>query len=82
MPLLVVGRGRELRDPHVPWVELADQPLDGPALPGGVPPLEDDAQGRPELLGADLATEQQPQVHQALLRLLQLPLALLLRHGE
>ncbi len=78
VPLLVVAGRRELGDPHVPGVELADQALDGPALAGGVPALEQHAQRRSELTGPDLPAEQKPQVHQTLLGSLQVGLALLL----
>ena len=46
VPLLVMGRSGELRDPHVPRVQLGHQPLDGTTLAGGVPALEDHAQRR------------------------------------
>ena len=82
MPLLVVRGGRELGDPDVPRVELRDQPLDRPALARGVPPLEQHAQRRSELLRADLAAQQQPQVHQSLLRRLELPLPVLLGQAQ
>jgi hypothetical protein len=81
VPLLVVGGGGELGDPHVPGVELLDQPLDRPALARGVPALEEHAQRRAQLPGADLPAEQQAQVHQPLLGLRQLLLGLLLRQS-
>jgi hypothetical protein len=82
VPLLVVGGGGELGDPHVPGVQLADEALDRPALPGGVPALEQHAQRRTELPPADLSAEQQAQVDQSLLGLLELLLGLLLRQAD
>jgi hypothetical protein len=79
VPLLVVRRRRELRHPRVPRVELVDQPLDGAALAGGVPALEQHQQRRADLAAADLTAEQQPQVHQSFLGLRQLLLGVLLR---
>ena len=65
---LVGGRCGKGRDVDVPGVERLDQPLDGAALAGGVPPLEDDAHRRPELALVELPAVDQPEVQQAALR--------------
>ena len=52
MPELVGSGGGEGRDVDVARIERLDQPLDRPTLPGGVPPLEDDADGRAQLAPA------------------------------
>jgi hypothetical protein len=65
--LVVAGRA-ELGDPDVPRVERRDEPLDRASLAGGVPPLEDHAERRPELrLVPDLAAQRQPQLQQPVL---------------
>jgi len=64
VPLLVVRRRGELRDPDVPRVERSDQPLDDAALARGVPPLEQHAQRRAQALLRDLTTQQQAQLQQ------------------
>jgi hypothetical protein len=74
--LLVVRGSRELLDAHVPRVEWGDQALDGAALAGGVPALEQHAQRRAEPV-ADQAAEHEPQREQPALRRVQ-PLGLLL----
>jgi hypothetical protein len=81
VPLLVVGRGGELRDADVPRVERRHQPFDRAALAGGVPPLEDDAQRRAELARTGLPAERQPLPQQLLLRGGQALLGLLPREG-
>src|SRR6202012_4062051 len=66
----LVGRRRgERGDVHVPGVEGLDEPLDGAALDGGVPALEDDADRRAEDAVVELTAIDQPQVQQAALRL-------------
>ena len=66
----LVGRGcREGRNVHVARIERLDQALDGPALAGGVPPLEDDADGRAQFPPAELATVDQPEMQDPELRL-------------
>jgi len=62
----------------VPGIERRDQALDRPALPGGIPALEEDAERGPDLLRPDLPPERQPELGQALPPVLQrLPLLLL-----
>src|SRR6185503_11013017 len=61
--LVLVGRG-ELGDADVARVQRRHQPLDRPALAGGVPALEDDHERRPEGAIADQAAERQPQLRQ------------------
>ena len=82
MPLLVVRRRGELRDPHVPGVEVVDQPLDRAALAGGVPALEDDAQRRADRAAADLAAQREAQPQQPFLLLGELLGLLLARTGS
>jgi hypothetical protein len=65
---LVVGGRAELGDPDVPRVKRLDEPFDRASLAGGVPPLEDHAERRPELwFVPDLAAQHQPQVQQPIL---------------
>ena len=59
--LLVRGRRRELRHAHVARVERRHEPLDRPALAGGVPALEQHADRRAEPVARELAAERQPQ---------------------
>ena len=66
----------------MPWVEVVDQPLDGAALAGGVPALEDHAQRRPDLTVADLPAQRESQLQQPALLLGQLLLLLLLGQPE
>jgi hypothetical protein len=67
--LLVVRRCRELRNAHVPRVEMVHEPLDGAALAGGVPALEDDAQRRPDGAVAQLTAEGEAQPQESVLLL-------------
>ncbi len=60
-------------------VELGDEALDRTALPSCVPALEDDAERRPELALADLASERQPELGEPGLSSLEPFLLLLLR---
>ena len=69
VPQLVGRRRGERGDVHVAGVERLDQPLDGAALAGGVPALEDDAHRRAEVAVVELTAIDQPQVQQAALRL-------------
>jgi hypothetical protein len=61
----------------VPGIQGGDQALDGAALAGGVPALEDHAERRPDLVLPELTAEQQPQPQQPLLSVLQPMLGLL-----
>jgi hypothetical protein len=64
----VVARRAELGDPDMPRVKRRDEPLDRATLPGGIPPLEDHADRRPELrVVPDLAAQDQPQLQQTAL---------------
>src|SRR5262249_61073468 len=78
--LLVGSRARELDHAHVARVDWGDEALDRAALAGRVPALEDDAHGRPELLGADLAAEREPKLDQPLPREVERPRLLLPAH--
>ena len=68
MALLVVGWRLELHHAHVARVKLGDKALDRPALPAGVPALEDDADRRPYPPLADLPTQGEPQLLKPRLR--------------
>ena len=81
MPLLVVGRRRELDDANVARVELGDKALDRTALPACVPALEEDAERRTELPVADLPAQGQPELGEPGPCSLQPLLLLLLREG-
>ncbi len=60
---LLVGRGRGvLRDAHVAGVERRDEPLDGAALAGGVPALEDHEQAGAETAVAQAPRDREPQL--------------------
>src|SRR5262249_57918145 len=62
---LVVARRAELGDPDVPRVQRRDEPFDRTALAGGVPPLEDHADRRPDpRILPDLAAQHQPPLQQ------------------
>jgi hypothetical protein len=50
---------------NVARIERADQSLDGPALAGRVPTLEDDAQRRTDLVTLELTAQHQAQPQQA-----------------
>ena len=68
MAFLVIAGRAELGDPDVPRVQRRDEPFDRTTLAGGVPPLEDHADRRPELrIVPDLAAQYQPQVQQPVL---------------
>ncbi len=69
VPELVGRGGSEGRDVHVTRIERLDQALDRPTLAGGVPPLEDDADGRAQFPAAELATVDQPEMQDPELRL-------------
>src|SRR5829696_8929227 len=77
MPLLVVGRRRELDDADVARIEFGDQAADRASLPGGVLALEDHADGWAELTLADQSAEREAELCQPLPRALE-PLGLLL----
>ena len=64
MAQLVVGGGGEGGDADVTWIERRDEALDGATLAGGIPPLEDDADGRTQFPPAQLATDDQAQMQQ------------------
>ena len=66
--LLVVRRRLELDHAHMARVELGDEALDRPALPAGVPALEDDADRGPYPPLADLPAERQPELLKPRLR--------------
>ena len=62
--LVIAGRA-ELGDPDVPRVQRRHEPFDRTALAGGVPPLENHADRRPELrIVPDQAAQHQPQLQQ------------------
>jgi hypothetical protein len=52
-------------------VQRLDHPLDGPALAGGVPALEHDADRRAERAAGELTAVDEPEVEEAELRFLQ-----------
>jgi len=68
MALLVVGGRCELRDADVSRVEHRDEALDRAALARGVPPLEEDADRRPQTAVAGEPGEVKPELEQAPLR--------------
>jgi hypothetical protein len=79
MAFLTRGRCGELSHVDVAGVQRRGQPTDRPALTGGVPSLEHDAQGRPEFAVADLAARLEAEREESSLSRLQTLEALGLR---
>ncbi len=82
MAQLVGCGGGEGRDVDVARIEGLDQSLDRAPLPGGVPSLEDDADGRSQFAAGELAAVDEAEVQYPELRIVQPFCLFVLRHAS